>query len=61
MKVSLAVALLLSSSKGVKIGRKEPWDPATLPPCPDDSKRTVMDDGKTHVTKYPLVGASCVA
>jgi len=61
MKLSLAVAALLSTSRGVKIGRKAPWDPASLPPCPDDSKRTIMDDGKTHVTKFPYVGASCVA
>ena len=36
------------------------WDPTTLPPCPGEG-RTVMDDGKTHVTKYPYVGATCIA
>ena len=35
------------------------WDPATLPACPEPS-RTIMDDGETHVTKYPYVGATCV-
>ena len=36
------------------------WDPSTLPACPGND-RTLMDDGKTHVTKYPFVGATCVA
>ena len=36
-----------------------PWDPATLPPCPSP-ERTMMDDGETHVVKYPYVGATCV-
>ena len=34
------------------------WDPATLPACPP-KPRTLMDDGETHVVKYPFVGASC--
>ena len=39
---------------------KEPiaWDAATLPPCPSP-ERTMMDDGLTHVVKYPYVGATC--
>ena len=62
MKLTYAVyALLYSTTRAFKISRKEPWDPATLPPCPDDPKRTIMDDGKTHVTKFPMNGASCVA
>ena len=36
------------------------WDKDTLPNCPGED-RIVMDDGKTHVTKYPYVGASCKA
>ena len=37
---------------------EEPWKKSTLPDCPEPS-RTVMDDGKTHVVKYPMVGATC--
>ena len=39
---------------------KEPvaWMPDTLPACPS-AERTMMDDGKTHVVKYPYVGATC--
>ena len=54
--MKIAIAALLSVSSAVKLG--EPWDKDTLPTCPD-APRTVMDDGKTHVTKYPYVGASC--
>ena len=36
------------------------WDPSTLPSCPTDG-RTLLDDGKTHATKYPMVGATCQA
>ena len=41
---------------------KEPvaWDASTLPPCPS-AERTMMDDGKTHVVKFPYVGATCKA
>ena len=72
MKVSFAVACLLSTSSAVKIRKeaqndgpweydpsKTPWDKDTLPDCPADSKRTIMDDGKTHVSKYPNVGSTC--
>ena len=38
---------------------REPWDKDSLPDCPADPERTVMDDGETHVTKYPYVGATC--
>ena len=34
------------------------WDAATLPACPSP-ERTMMDDGKTHVVKFPYVGATC--
>ena len=35
------------------------WLKDTLPSCPDDKNRTIMDDGKTHIVKYPYVGAVC--
>ena len=35
------------------------WEKDTLPDCPEDESRTRMDDGKTHVSKYPNVGATC--
>ena len=35
------------------------WLKDTLPACPDDKNRTIMDDGKTHIVKYPYVGAVC--
>jgi hypothetical protein len=38
---------------------REPWDKDSLPDCPEDADRTVMDDAETHVTKYPFVGATC--
>ena len=45
-----------------KDAEKEPvaWNPDTLPACPS-AERTMMDDGKTHVVKYPYVGATCKA
>ena len=56
------IAALFCSVEAVQIHRKDypdkPWDPTTLPDCPDGD-RTIMDDGKTHVTKYPMVGSSC--
>jgi len=65
MKYTLAVAALLGHSYAIKLAKRsmvdEPWLPETLPSCPADETRTVMDDGKTHVTKYPYVGASCKA
>ena len=36
-----------------------PWDKGTLPSCPADTSRTTMEDYKTHVVKWPNVGASC--
>ena len=72
MKVSFAVACLLSTSKAVKLRSKQrdagpwtwdssktPWDKDSLADCPSDAGRTIMDDGKTHVSKYPNVGATC--
>ena len=35
------------------------WMKDTLPACPDDKNRTIMDDGKTHIVKFPYVGAVC--
>ena len=51
-----AVALI-ATVQSVKLN--EPWDPESLPACPGEG-RTIMDDGKTHVSKYPYVGATCV-
>lgn len=60
MKYSLAVAALLGVSSGIKLrGDPVPWLKDTLPECPTDKKRTIMDDGKTHIAKYPFVGATC--
>ena len=64
MKITFAIATLLASStSAVKLRdvatSATPWDVSTLPECPADSKRTVMDDCKTHVVKWPMVGASC--
>jgi len=39
--------------------KREPWDKASLPDCPSDVNRIILDDGETHVTKYPYVGATC--
>lgn len=50
-------ALFVASAAAIRLG--EPWDPNSLPDCPDDVKRTKMDDGKTHVTPWPYVGATC--
>ena len=49
----LAFVALVSA---IKI--QEPWNEASLPDCPEFT-RTIMDDGKTHVTRYPAVGATC--
>jgi len=68
MKITIAVAALIAGSKAVKLSKdgpwewdksKTPWDRDTLPDCPADTGRTIMDDGKTHVSKYPNVGATC--
>ena len=48
---------LVAAASALQIA--EPWDKASLPDCPKDDSRTLMDDRKTHVTKYPYVGASC--
>ena len=52
----LAITVLVAASQAVKIS--EPWDKDSLPDCPE-GRRTIMDDGKTHVSKYPYVGATC--
>ena len=49
-------ALLVATASAIMV--TEPWDKASLPPCPAPP-RTIMDDGETHVTKYPFVGATC--
>ena len=51
-----------SEPKKTNTTKEEPeivsWDQSTLPLCPSP-ERTMMDDGKTHVVKYPYVGATC--
>ena len=50
---------LAAVAQAVKISGDPPgWNPDTLPTCPDPP-RTLMDDRKTHVVKYPYVGATC--
>ena len=60
MKFNLFL-LLIGAASSIKLHQKEPWDAASLPACPDDKTRTIMDDQKTHVSRYPNVGATCVA
>ena len=52
------IALLIAAASAIKVTNDEPWDKDSLPACPT-APRTIMDDGKTHVTKYPYVGATC--
>ena len=60
MKLTIAVAALLNCSvNGVKLSSNDSWDKSSLPACPSDARRTVMDDGLTHITKYPYNGATC--
>ena len=46
----------IAAASAIKI--QEPWLESTLPECPDFT-RSIMDDGKTHVVRYPHVGATC--
>ena len=64
--IASASAVSLSGAPGAVVPAKPgpiAWDPDTLPPCPNNVTpvipRTLMDDGVTHVVKYPKVGASC--
>ena len=65
--VATAQALKLRSADDSKAAAEEEdkppkpvaWLKDTLPACPDDKNRTIMDDGKTHIVKYPYVGAVC--
>ena len=70
MKVTLAIACLLSCSSAIQLKQekqgpweydpsKTPWDKDSLPDCPKDPNSTLMEDCKTHVSKYPNVGATC--
>ena len=63
MKITSVVACLLCVTYANKIIADPPepvaWDKDTLPACPKDTRRTLMDDHVTHVVKYPFVGASC--
>ena len=52
-------ALIAAIASTQAIVTREPWDRDSLPDCPEDEARTRMDDGKTHVSKYPNVGATC--
>lgn len=36
-----------------------PWDKDSLPACPEDPTRRVLDDGYTEKVKWPYVGANC--
>ena len=54
--MKFAFAALIATASSIMV--TEPWDKASLPACPD-APRTIMDDGETHVTKYPFVGATC--
>jgi hypothetical protein len=51
-----SIALLASAQAIVK---REPWDKDSLPDCPEDKDRIIMDDAETHVVKFPYVGATC--
>ena len=55
--MKFATIALIATATATTI--REPWDKDSLPDCPEDKDRTVMDDGETHVTKYPFVGATC--
>jgi hypothetical protein len=58
--MKFAVACLLGVTSAVILkGDPIPWEKDTLPDCPKDKTRTRLDDFKTHVTKYPYVGATC--
>ena len=61
MKVTFAIACFLSSASAIKLTTTDsgpwtwdpaatPWEKDSLPDCPGPG-RTVMDDGKTHVSK----------
>ena len=53
---SFTFAALMCVVASIKI--QEPWKESTLPECPEFT-RTVLDDGQTHVVRYPHVGATC--
>jgi hypothetical protein len=54
MKFTLIALLATASAQS-----STPWDKDSLPACPEDPTRTVMDDGETHVAKWPFVGSTC--
>jgi len=65
MKLSLAVALLLSSSKALKLDANRKHraadvdrDPPDLPECPEKGSEHLME-GYKDVIKWPYVGATC--
>ena len=53
---SFTFAALIAAVSAIRL--QEPWKESTLPDCPDFS-RSVLDDGQTHVVRYPHVGATC--
>ena len=56
-----AAAATAAAAAAEEAGPPKPvaWLKDTLPACPDDKNRTIMDDGKTHIVKFPYVGAVC--
>jgi hypothetical protein len=69
--LTLAVACLINNTSAIDLKHKNKqddeapptpvaWLKDTLPACPDDANRTIMDDGKTHIVKFPYVGAVCM-
>ena len=54
--MKFAFAALIATASSIMV--TEPWNKDSLPACPD-APRTIMDDGETHVTKFPFVGATC--
>ena len=55
----MKIAVIATIATVQAIQKKEPWVKSSLPDCPEDKSRQLMDDGETHPTKYPYVGATC--
>ena len=56
--MKFAIAALIGSTTCVKLQDPIAWEKDTLPKCPDNKSPT-MDQGRIHVVKYPMVGATC--
>ena len=52
-------ATIATIANAQAIVKREPWDKASLPDCPEDRSRQLMDNGETFPTRYPYVGATC--